>query len=159
MLVWHFGMDSQRYISAKAGKNEYVNYMLRLGCRYLEIDTEAPIETGKSFAYGNLLEESKKRTNEAFFNEDKGVYSIECTGVTSTLSTDTGLSRSATEFYNELIAGGMIRPSEQSTFDTEEKLSIGWIQKFYRNNGVTVFRNANCVCEISVSPFVNWGVF
>lgn len=29
---------------AKAGKNEYVNYMLRLGCRYLEIHTEAPIE-------------------------------------------------------------------------------------------------------------------
>ena len=28
---------------AKAGKNEYVNYMLRLGCRYLEIHTEAPI--------------------------------------------------------------------------------------------------------------------
>ena len=86
-------------------------------------------------------------------------YSAECTGVTSALSTDTGLSRSATEFYNELIAGGMIRPSEQSTFDTAEKLSIGWIQKFYRNNGVTVFRNANCICEISASPFVNWGVF
>ena len=29
---------------AKAGKNEYVNYMLRLGCRYLEIHTEIPIE-------------------------------------------------------------------------------------------------------------------
>ncbi|MBE6534883.1 MAG: Gfo/Idh/MocA family oxidoreductase [Ruminococcaceae bacterium] len=29
---------------AEAGKNEYVNYMLRLGCRYLEIHTEAPIE-------------------------------------------------------------------------------------------------------------------
>lgn len=32
---------------AKAGKNEYVNYMLRLGCRYLEIHTEAPIEIGR----------------------------------------------------------------------------------------------------------------
>ena len=31
---------------AKAGGNEYVNYMLRLGCRYLEIHTEAPIEIG-----------------------------------------------------------------------------------------------------------------
>lgn len=31
---------------AKAGKNEYVNYMLRLGCRYLEIYTEDPIEIG-----------------------------------------------------------------------------------------------------------------
>lgn len=31
---------------AKAGKNEYVNYMLRLGCRYLEIHTEIPIEIG-----------------------------------------------------------------------------------------------------------------
>ena len=29
---------------AKAGKNEYVNYMLRLGCRYLEIYTEVPVE-------------------------------------------------------------------------------------------------------------------
>ena len=29
---------------AKAGKNKYVNYMLRLGCRYLEIYTETPIE-------------------------------------------------------------------------------------------------------------------
>ena len=29
---------------AKAGKNEYVNYMLRLGCRYLELHTEMPIE-------------------------------------------------------------------------------------------------------------------
>ena len=86
-------------------------------------------------------------------------YSATCTGVTSTLSADTGLTRSATEFYNELIAGGMIKPSEQFTFNTTEKLSLGWIQKFYRNNGVTVFRNANCVCEISASPFINWGVF
>ncbi len=30
--------------TAKAGKNEYVNHMLRLGCRYLEIYTETPIE-------------------------------------------------------------------------------------------------------------------
>ena len=86
-------------------------------------------------------------------------YSATCTGVTSTLSADTGLSRSAAEFYNELIAGGMIRPSEQFTFNTAEKLSIGWIQTFYRNDGKTSFRSANCVCEISASPFVNWGVF
>lgn len=31
---------------AKSGKNEYVNHMLRLGCRYLEIHTETPIELG-----------------------------------------------------------------------------------------------------------------
>ena len=29
---------------AKEGLNEYVNYMLRLGCRYLEVWTESPIE-------------------------------------------------------------------------------------------------------------------
>lgn len=28
---------------AKPGKNEYVNYMLRLGCRYLEVECESPI--------------------------------------------------------------------------------------------------------------------
>ena len=86
-------------------------------------------------------------------------YSAMCTGVTSILSADTGLSRSATEFYNELMAGGMIKPSEQSTFNTTEKLSLGWVRAFYRNDGKTSFRSANCVCEISASPFVNWGVF
>ena len=84
-------------------------------------------------------------------------YSAECTGVTSALSTDTGLSRSATEFYNELIAFGMVSPSELNTFNTAEKLSLGWCQKFYRNNGTTVFKGANCACEISASMFVNWG--
>ncbi len=29
---------------AKKGENEYTNYMLRLGCRYLEIESESPIE-------------------------------------------------------------------------------------------------------------------
>jgi len=33
---------SYEYV-AKKGKNEYVNYMLRLGCRYLEVYTEKPI--------------------------------------------------------------------------------------------------------------------
>ncbi len=31
------------WYTAKAGKNEYVNYMLRFGCRYLEIYSKAPI--------------------------------------------------------------------------------------------------------------------
>ena len=83
-------------------------------------------------------------------------YSAICTGVTSALSVDTGLSRSATEFYNELIASGMSKPSEQYTFNTAEKLSLGWVQKFYKSDGSTVFYNANCVCEISASAFVNW---
>jgi len=34
---------SLEYI-AKAGKNEYTNYMLRLGCRYLEVSWETPIK-------------------------------------------------------------------------------------------------------------------
>ena len=29
---------------AKAGENEYINYMFRLGCRYLEVECEQPIE-------------------------------------------------------------------------------------------------------------------
>ncbi|MBE5742470.1 MAG: DUF4838 domain-containing protein [Clostridiales bacterium] len=90
-------------------------------------------------------------------NEQSG-YTARCTGVTATLSADIGISRSATEFYNELIAVGMIRPSEQSTFDTAEKLSLGWTT-FYRRNGTTAITGANCVCEISTSAFVNWGVF
>ena len=36
---------------AKAGKNEYVNYMLRLGCRYLEVYAEEPI----ALEYAGLL--------------------------------------------------------------------------------------------------------
>ncbi|MBE5747977.1 MAG: hypothetical protein E7352_07390 [Clostridiales bacterium] len=103
--------------------------------------------------------------NSASFELTKGNYSFGkgynysaiCTGVTSALSVDTGLSRSATEFYNELIASGMSKPSEQYTFNTTEKLSLGWVQKFYKSGGSAVFYNANCVCEISASAFVNWG--
>ena len=85
-------------------------------------------------------------------------YSAVCTGVTSTLSEDTELTRTATEFYNELKVFGMIRPSELSDFDTTGKLSIGWVQNFYRSDGETAFKGANCACEISASMFVNWGV-
>ncbi len=37
---------------------------------------ELALKIGKSFAYGDLLEESKKRTNEAFYNADAGLYSM-----------------------------------------------------------------------------------
>lgn len=45
------GRDFSFDYVAKKGKNEYVNYMLRLGCRYLEIYTQAPIR----IAYAGLL--------------------------------------------------------------------------------------------------------
>ena len=94
-------------------------------------------------------------TKSSFLSDN---YTAECTGVTSTLDENIGLSRSATEFYNELISFGMISPSELNAFNTTGKLSLGWVQKFYKKDGVTVFENANCVCEISASMFVNWGV-
>ena len=37
---------------------------------------EIAFKIGKSFAYEDLFEESKKRANEAFFNEDVGLYSM-----------------------------------------------------------------------------------
>ena len=56
--------------TAKAGRNEYVNYMLRLGCRFLEIWSENPIQinyiglipqavpvTVKEFALDNPLDQ------------------------------------------------------------------------------------------------------
>ena len=38
------GRDFSYEYIAKKGENEYVNYMLRLGCRYLEVYAEKPIE-------------------------------------------------------------------------------------------------------------------
>ncbi|MGN1077558.1 MAG: hypothetical protein ACI4ST_03500, partial [Candidatus Gallimonas sp.] len=38
------GRDFSYEYIAKKGENEYVNYMLRLGCRYLEVYSEQPIE-------------------------------------------------------------------------------------------------------------------
>ena len=41
---------------------------------------EIAFKIGKSFAYEDLLKESKKRTYEAFFNEDVGLYSMSVGG-------------------------------------------------------------------------------
>ena len=41
------GRDFSFDYVAKQGVNEFTHYMLRLGCRYLEIQTEAPIVLGK----------------------------------------------------------------------------------------------------------------
>lgn len=36
--------DFSCYYRAKPGKNEFVNYMIRMGCRYLEVFSEKPLE-------------------------------------------------------------------------------------------------------------------
>ena len=41
---------------------------------------EIDVKLGKSFAYGDLLEESKKRTREAFYNAGTGLYSMTAGG-------------------------------------------------------------------------------
>jgi len=38
------GRNFMFFYVAKEGENEYTNYMLRLGCRYLEVESEEPIE-------------------------------------------------------------------------------------------------------------------
>ena len=58
---------------AKAGKNEYVNYMLRLGCRYLEIYAEKPI----ALEYAGLLPQvypTKKKTFSLENALDQRIY-------------------------------------------------------------------------------------
>ena len=59
--------------------------------------------------------------------------------------------------WREADALSLSLPSEQYTFNTAETLSIGSVQNFYKANKLGSFYVANCVCEISASPFVNWG--
>lgn len=58
---------------AKAGKNEYVNYMLRLGCRYLEVYAEEPI----ALEYAGLLPQiypAKEKPFKAGGELDQRIY-------------------------------------------------------------------------------------
>ena len=59
--------------SAKAGKNEYTNYMLRLGCRYLEVYAEKPI----ALEYAGLLPQVYPTKKKGFALEnalDQRIY-------------------------------------------------------------------------------------
>ncbi len=65
---------SVEYI-AKAGENEYTNYMLRLGCRYLEIESESPIE----LHFASVIPQVYPATFKAFTAEtqrDKEIYEL-----------------------------------------------------------------------------------
>lgn len=62
------------YIAA-AGENEYTNYMLRLGCRYLEIESEEPIE----LIYAGVIPQvyPVKRANFALSDSlDRKIYDV-----------------------------------------------------------------------------------
>lgn len=43
ITVWHLGINSSRCKAATAGENSFTEYMLRIGCRYIELFCEAPI--------------------------------------------------------------------------------------------------------------------
>ena len=61
--------------TAKEGKNEYTNYMFRLACRYIEIESESPID----IEYVGIvpLTYSVKEKKVQFKNElDKKIYDI-----------------------------------------------------------------------------------
>ena len=89
VLVWHFGTDSQRYIKAQAGlifelqssdnvllasgENTHARYSVAYKQGVQKLVTR---QLGFSFAYGDLLEESKKCTHAAFYNADEGLCSM-----------------------------------------------------------------------------------
>lgn len=69
------GRDFSFEYMAKQGKNNYTNYMLRLGCRYLELYSEQPIE----LQYLGLLPQIYPVQEKPFKTEnklDKKIYDI-----------------------------------------------------------------------------------
>lgn len=60
---------------AGAGENEYTNYMLRFGCRYLEIWSEEPIDV-KSIAIIPQVYPAKFKAFTAKTEQDKGIYEL-----------------------------------------------------------------------------------
>ena len=52
---------------AKAGQNDFVHYCLRLGCRYLELDCDAPIDLGYA---GVILQEYPIESRQVWIEND-----------------------------------------------------------------------------------------
>ncbi|MBE5739381.1 MAG: hypothetical protein E7349_00840, partial [Clostridiales bacterium] len=70
---WSPQLDGELHGTEDAIPDLMINLLFILALQNLR---EIAFKIGKSFAYEDLLEESKKRANEAFFNEDVGVYSM-----------------------------------------------------------------------------------
>ena len=70
---WSPYLDGELHGTEDAIPDLMINVLFILALQNLR---EIALKIGESFAYGDLLEDSKKRTKEAFYNADKGLYSI-----------------------------------------------------------------------------------
>ena len=70
---WSPYLDGELHGTEDAVPDLMINLLFILALKNLR---EIAVKLGKPFAYGDLLEESKKRTTEAFYNADKGLYSM-----------------------------------------------------------------------------------
>ena len=70
---WSPYLDGALHGTEDAVPDLMINLLFILALQNLR---EIDLKIGNSFAYEDLLEESKKRTYEAFFNAEKGLYSM-----------------------------------------------------------------------------------
>ena len=70
---WSPYLDGELHGTEDAVPDLMINLLFILALQSLR---EITLKIGKSFAYGDLLEESKKRTREAFYNAETGLYSM-----------------------------------------------------------------------------------
>ena len=74
---WSPYLDGELHGTEDAVPDLMINLLFILALKNLR---EIAVKLGKPFAYEDLLEESKKRTTEAFYNADKGLHSMTAGG-------------------------------------------------------------------------------
>lgn len=132
---------------------------------------EIDLKIGKSFAYGDLLEESKKRAHEAFFNQDVGLYSMtvggnEYTVLANALAILTGLELDK-EYVCEKIINGELSDCSLSMkifkYDallaTDKEKYQEWVLNEIRREYSKMIEQGNTVWETidGASAFDNAG--
>ena len=132
---------------------------------------EIALKIGKSFAYGDLLEESKKRAHEAFFNQYVGLYSMtvggnEYTVLANALAILTGLELDK-EYVCEKIINGELSDCSLSMkifkYDallaTDKEKYQEWVLNEIRREYSKMIERGNTVWETmdGASAFDNAG--
>lgn len=167
---WSPYLDGDLHETEEAVPDLMVNVLFVFALQNLKGIDE---KLGKVFAYEGLLEESKENTREAFYNLEKGLFSMtiggkEYTVLGNGLAILSGLtSKKEGEFICEKIASGALSDCSLSMkgFKFDAMLNMdkikwqGHVRDEIRNDYKTMIENGNTVWETidGASAFDNAG--
>ena len=165
---WSPYLDGALHGTEDAIPDLMINLLFILALQNLR---EIALKIGKPFAYGDLLEESKKRTNEAFYNTDVGLYSMtvggrEYTVLGNALAILAGLELDKESVCEKIVSGELSDCSlSMKIFKYDALLATnkakwqGHVRDEIRNNYKTMIEQGNTVWETidGASAFDNAG--